>query len=115
MGSKRAPKRFTTPSSSAWQSSKVGYALACLLPPHAARFKVNDPRRRCPAMSVKTRKLEFPCPVCGSGEVFYTCTPNCCYNHVCGACGATFEPETRRKGGVIMSITPPDPPPDATD
>jgi transcription elongation factor Elf1 len=68
-----------------------------------------------PAMSVKTRKLEFPCPVCGSGEVFYTCTPNCCYNHVCGACGATFEPETKRKGGMMAGITPPDPLPDATD
>lgn len=64
---------------------------------------------------MKTRKLEFSCPLCGSDEVFYTCTPNCCYNHVCGACGATFEPETRRKGGVIAAITPPHPLPDATD
>jgi transcription elongation factor Elf1 len=64
---------------------------------------------------VKTRKLEFPCPLCGSDEVFYTCTPNCCYNHVCGACGATFEPETRRKGGVIAGIRPPEKLPDATD
>jgi hypothetical protein len=51
--------------------------------------------------------------------VFYTCTPNCCYNHVCGGCGATFEPETRRKGGamtgVVTGIIPPDPLPDATD
>jgi DNA-directed RNA polymerase subunit RPC12/RpoP len=40
---------------------------------------------------VKTRKLEIPCPVCGSKDVFYSCTPNCCFNHVCAECGTTFE------------------------
>jgi transcription elongation factor Elf1 len=64
---------------------------------------------------VRTRKLELACPVCGSAEVFYSCTPNCCYNHVCSACGATFEPATARKGGVVRGVLPPDPPPDATD
>ena len=64
---------------------------------------------------MRTRKLELACPVCGSPEVFYSCTPNCCYNHVCSACGATFEPATTRKGGVVRGLLPPDSPPDATD
>lgn len=64
---------------------------------------------------MRTRKLELACPVCGSAEVFYSCTPNCCYNHVCGGCGATFEPATRRKGGEVRAVPAPDPPPDATD
>lgn len=53
--------------------------------------------------------------MCGSAEVFYTCTPNCCYNHVCNSCGATFEPATRRKGGAARGIVAPDPAPDASD
>jgi hypothetical protein len=64
---------------------------------------------------VRTRKLELACPVCGSAEVFYSCTPGCCFNHVCGACGATFEPATTRKGGVARDVVAPDPLPDATD
>ncbi len=68
---------------------------------------------------MRTRKLELACPVCGSRDVFYTCTPGCCFNHVCDGCGATFEPATLRKtragktapGGIV----PPDPLPDATD
>lgn len=64
---------------------------------------------------MRTRKLELACPVCSSAEVFYSCTPGCCYNHVCNACGATFEPATIRKGGAASGIHPPDPPPDATD
>lgn len=64
---------------------------------------------------MRTRKLEIACPVCGSAEVYYTCTPDCCYNHVCNACGATFEPATRAAGGAAPGIAPPDPPPDSTD
>jgi DNA-directed RNA polymerase subunit RPC12/RpoP len=64
---------------------------------------------------VKTRKLEIACPMCGSGQVFYSCTPNCCFNHVCGDCGATFEPATRAAGGALFGIVPPDPLPEAAD
>jgi DNA-directed RNA polymerase subunit RPC12/RpoP len=64
---------------------------------------------------VKTSKLAFPCPVCGSGEVFYTCTPGCCFNHVCGNCGATFETLTKTTGGRLSGVEPPDPLPDASD
>jgi hypothetical protein len=55
------------------------------------------------------------CPVCGSGEVFYSCTPNCCYNHVCGECGATFEPVSHATGAARHGDIPPDPLPDASD
>lgn len=53
------------------------------------------------------------CPVCASTEVFYTCTPNCCFNHVCGNCGSTFEPVTTATGERAVDIQPPDPPPEA--
>jgi DNA-directed RNA polymerase subunit RPC12/RpoP len=64
---------------------------------------------------VRTRKLEIECPTCGSGDVFYSCTPNCCFNHVCSNCGTTFEPVTKTKGGTISEIAPPDPLPDPAD
>jgi hypothetical protein len=64
---------------------------------------------------VKTQKLRLACPQCGSADVFYSCTPNCCFNHVCSDCGTTFEPVTHAKGGKRMGILPPDPLPDATD
>ena len=64
---------------------------------------------------MKTRKLEIACPQCGSTEVFYSCTPNCCFNHVCSNCGTTFEPATTVKGGFVNGIVPPDPAPDSTD
>jgi len=64
---------------------------------------------------VQTKKLEFACPVCGSREVYYTCTPNCCFNHVCGDCGTTFEPVTTASGRKISGCLPPDPLPEATD
>ena len=64
---------------------------------------------------MKTRKLEFACPQCGSPGVYYTCTPNCCFNHVCADCGTTFEPVTEAAGGVLTGIEPPTPLPDASD
>ena len=64
---------------------------------------------------MRTRKLEIACPQCGSGEVFYSCTPNCCFNHVCSNCGTTFEPATTAKGGFVSGVIPPDPLPEATD
>lgn len=60
-------------------------------------------------------KLTLACPVCGSPEVFYSCTPNCCFNHVCSACGTTFEPATAVSGQKVTGVETPDPPPDATD
>ena len=64
---------------------------------------------------IQTRKLAIACPQCASADVFYSCTPNCCFNHVCGDCGTTFEPATIAAGASLRGILPPDPPPDATD
>lgn len=64
---------------------------------------------------MQTRKLEFSCPVCGSAQVFYSCTPNCCFNHVCADCGASFEPVTTTTGKSLTGMVPPDPLPEATD
>jgi DNA-directed RNA polymerase subunit RPC12/RpoP len=64
---------------------------------------------------MKTRKLEIACPQCSSASVFYSCTPNCCFNHVCSGCGTTFEPATVVRGGFATGIVPPDPLPDSTD
>ncbi len=64
---------------------------------------------------MKTRKLEIACPVCGSKDVSYSCTPNCCFNHVCADCGATFEPVTVATGKTVSGIVPPEPLPDAAD
>jgi hypothetical protein len=37
------------------------------------------------------RLLSVRCPSCGSGEITYTCEPQCCFNHICAACYTTFE------------------------
>ena len=64
---------------------------------------------------MKTQPLRLECPVCHSPDVFYSCTPNCCFNHVCNDCQTTFEPMTGRTGEVLSGIQPPDPLPDASD
>ena len=64
---------------------------------------------------MRTKKLAIACPGCGSHEVFYSCTPNCCFNHVCAECGTTFEPMTRATGRSLAGIVPPDPLPEAAD
>ena len=62
-----------------------------------------------------TRKLEIACPLCHSRDVFYSCTPNCCFNHVCANCRATFETVTTARGGTATGVVPPDPLPEASD
>ena len=64
---------------------------------------------------IRTRKLAIACPRCASDDVFYSCTPNCCYNHVCADCRTTFEPATTLQGGALSGVLPPDPLPDSTD
>jgi hypothetical protein len=64
---------------------------------------------------VKTRRLTLACPECKSADVFYSCTPNCCMNHVCSDCGTTFEPLTTATGEKVSGIVPPDPLPEAAD
>lgn len=53
--------------------------------------------------------------MCGSQAVFYSCTPNCCFNHVCSDCGTTFEPLTAATGKMVSGVVPPDPLPEAAD
>ncbi len=38
------------------------------------------------------------CPKCGGSEIFYSCEPKCCFNHVCADCRSTFEINTRKTG-----------------
>lgn len=64
---------------------------------------------------MQTRKLSLACPVCSSTEVYYTCTPNCCFNHVCSDCRTTFEPVTTATGAKVSGVVPPDPLPEASD
>ncbi len=47
--------------------------------------------------------------------MFYSCTPNCCFNHVCSECGTTFEPITKATGRAFAGVTAPDPLPEAAD
>lgn len=44
----------------------------------------------------------------------YSCTPACCFNHVCAECQTTFETVTAATGRVL-TVTPPDPLPDSTE
>lgn len=62
-----------------------------------------------------TRKLAIACPQCGGSEISYSCSPNCCFNHVCGDCYTTFEPVTRATGAKLADVTPPEPMPEAAD
>src|SRR5689334_2762828 len=64
---------------------------------------------------MKTTPLALSCPACHSRDVFYSCTPNCCFNHVCSECQSTFEPATTALGETLSGIEPPDPLPDASD
>jgi DNA-directed RNA polymerase subunit RPC12/RpoP len=64
---------------------------------------------------MKTNPISLACPVCQSPDVFYSCTPNCCFNHVCSDCGATFEPVTKLAGGRQSGAEPPEVLPDAAD
>lgn len=64
---------------------------------------------------MKTRKLALSCPVCHSADVFYSCEPKCCFNHVCSDCRTTFEPATVAAGGTLRGIEPPEPLPESTE
>jgi hypothetical protein len=64
---------------------------------------------------VQAQKLVLSCPTCASTEVYYTCTPNCCFNHVCGNCSTTFEPVTAATGAKVSEVTPPSAPAEAGD
>ena len=64
---------------------------------------------------MQTRKLEIPCPTCGSLEIFYSCTPSCCFNHVCDNCRCTFQTGSAVNGTRHAGAIAPQPIPDGTD
>ena len=47
---------------------------------------------------MKLVPISVACPQCASTDVFYSCKPECCYNHVCNGCYTTFELDTIRIG-----------------
>ena len=60
-------------------------------------------------------KLTIQCPQCGGTDVSYSCSPSCCFNHVCSDCYTTFEPITVATGGRMAGGVPPEPLPEAAD
>jgi transposase-like protein len=59
---------------------------------------------------MKLVPISVVCPQCGSAEIYYSCTPSCCYNHVCNHCYTTFELETTRAGDIAEDfVLPADP------
>jgi len=57
--------------------------------------------------------ITVACPACGSSDIFYSCKPECCFNHVCNHCYTTFELETERVGECDVPFDAP-PEPDST-
>src|ERR1017187_496159 len=79
-------------------------------PPASARILTAQQPLAHSEDSMKLIPISAICPQCGSGDVFYSCNPTCCYNHVCNKCYTTFELETTRVGEVGENFDiPPDP------
>ena len=58
--------------------------------------------------------IAVSCPQCGSGNVLYSCKPECCYNHVCNRCYTTFELDTTKVGELAEDFEiPPETDPSA--
>jgi hypothetical protein len=51
--------------------------------------------------------LQVQCPSCGSGDITYTCEPECCFNHICAACYTTFELFTEPLGQTLTDLQTP--------
>ena len=49
--------------------------------------------------------LSIDCPACGSKEIAYSCTPDCCFNHVCGDCLHSFQLVTRDLNETMPSAS----------
>ena len=52
-------------------------------------------------MRVPYAALSMRCPTCNSTQLFYTCTPDCCFNHLCDDCHTTFELATTVVDGTV--------------
>lgn len=48
--------------------------------------------------------IDIDCPACGSKEVVYSCTPDCCFNHVCGNCLHSFQLGTTETGETLSTL-----------
>src|SRR5215469_14716552 len=53
---------------------------------------------------MKVTSLKIRCPKCGSGNVAYSCEPDCCFNHVCEDCLESFQLATRDLGRSITGL-----------
>ena len=53
---------------------------------------------------IRARPLTIKCPNCGSDKVAYSCEPECCFNHVCEDCLASFQLATRSLGETITGL-----------
>src|SRR5215216_2535947 len=53
---------------------------------------------------MKLSPLAIICPGCGSKEVVYSCTPDCCFNHVCGDCLNNFQLLTNDLGKTLRPV-----------
>src|SRR5215831_7943774 len=53
---------------------------------------------------MKVTSLKIRCPKCGSGNVVYSCEPDCCFNHVCENCLESFQLATRDLGSSITGL-----------
>jgi hypothetical protein len=51
---------------------------------------------------MKIEPLTVACPKCGSGNITYSCEPECCFNHVCADCLANFQLATREVGERVI-------------
>jgi hypothetical protein len=56
--------------------------------------------------------VQASCPVCGAGAVIYSCSPACCFNHVCAECRASWqmgtEPTATPIPAGLETAVPPD-------
>jgi hypothetical protein len=56
---------------------------------------------------VQLGSITARCPLCGSADVIYTCAPHCCFNHVCGACRASWQLGTEATGRRLDALDEP--------
>src|SRR5579872_2274415 len=80
---------------------------------HGPCFLTAPLRLRHAGLCMTLTPISAACPQCGSSDVFYSCKPECCYNHVCNKCYTTFELETTRVGEVTENFDVP-PVPDSS-
>ncbi len=68
---------------SGWQLRRLIFVFSC-------RWRIIW-RSELQGEFVALTTVQARCPSCQSTEVFYSCSPNCCFNHVCSDCQSSFE------------------------